>query len=206
MLQSHETNEDQMKAMLNEILEAAGSEALGPRGIEAGRTDPLAREDVERWSLSNDIDTLGALCSLLDHPKFRERIQPPLSFEKHQALLLKYWERCLLENPRGEWTDSRYEAGWNLARWFSAIWTNKAVPRQRLLEIKHLLANIYKQGHSEVRACIINATLEHLFEDRAIAMYFKDWEQDPVLATAFEQAMLWPKKGGTSPLPGAKGH
>ena len=189
-----------MGSMLDEILEAIGPEALGPGGLAAGRTDPVAREDVRRWAISDDMETLGALVSLLDSPEFRTRVQPPLSFDEHQALFLRYTERCFLENSAGDWADSRYSAGWALVGWFIALWRKEAVPRKKLLEIKRMLARLYKSGNSEVRVCIVNATLEHLFEDRGVAKYFKDWKEDPVLAQAYADAMLWSDNGGTSPL------
>lgn len=188
-----------MDTMLTEILDALGPEALGPEGLRAGRTDPIAQVNVERWASSDDIETLGALCALLDSVEFRDRIQPPISLDQHHALFLRYTERCLLEDPRGEWAASRYEAGWALARWFLALWSDEAVPRQRPLEIKQVLGRLYKAGDEELRVSIVNATLEHLFEDRSIATYFKEWEKDPLLAQAYDQAMLWSRKGGTSP-------
>jgi hypothetical protein len=160
---------------------------------------PLAGEEIRRAASSDDIETLGALCHLLDKVAFRERIEPPLSFDEHQALFLRFYERCLLEDPGGEWSGSRYEAGWSLASWFRALWNDAAVPRAKLLEIKRLLARLYKLGDRDVRICIVNATLEHLFEDRRIARWFKDWNEDPALAQAFADASLWSGKGGASP-------
>lgn len=52
----------------------------------------------------------------------------------------------------------------------------------------------------DLRTCLVNATLEHLFEDRDIAKYFKDWKNDPILAQAYADGMLWVEKGGVSPL------
>jgi hypothetical protein len=159
----------------------------------------LAGEEIRRAALSDDIETLGALCHLLDKAAFRERIEPPLSFDEHQALFLRFYERCLLEDPKGEWSGSRYEAGWSLAGWFRTLWNDAAVPRAKLFEIKRLLGRLYKEGDRDVRTCIVNATLEHLFEERRIASYFKDWTKDPLLAQAYSDASLWSRKGGASP-------
>jgi hypothetical protein len=179
--------------MLDEILEA-----LGPD--DARRTDPIARDTVRRWMSSDDLETLGALRHLLDIKEFRERIRPPLSSDEHQTLVLRYSERCILEDPRGEWADSRYEAGWALVGWFRGLWSDKTVPRQKPLGIKQMLARLYTTGDAAVRTCLVTATLEHLFEDRPIAKYFEDWKKDPILATAYADGMLWSEKGGKSPL------
>jgi hypothetical protein len=171
--------------------------AISANPADAG--GPLAGGEIRRAALSDDIETLGALCHLLDKAAFRERIDPPISFDEHQGLFLRVYERCLLEDPDGEWSDSRYEAGWSLTGWFRALWNDPAVPRAKLLEFKRLLARLYKAGDRAVRTCIVNATLERLFEDRRIASYFKDWTKDPLLAQAYADASLWSGKGGASP-------
>jgi hypothetical protein len=119
---------------------------------------PLDGEEIRRAASSDDIETLGALLHLLDKAAFRDRIEPPLCFDEHQALFLRFYERCLLEDPGGEWSGSRYEAGWSLAAWFRTLWNDSAVPRPKLLEIKRLLAKLYENGDSAVRTCIVNAT------------------------------------------------
>jgi hypothetical protein len=166
---------------------------------------PLVGAEIRRAAWSDDIETLGALCHLLDKAAFRDRIEPPLSFDEHQALFLRFYERCLLEDPGGEWSGSRYEAGWSLTAWFRTLWNDSAVPRPKLLEIKRLLATLYKNGDSAVRTCIVNATLEHLFEDRRIASYFRDWTEDVLLAEAYADASLWSGKDGKDGKDGKAG-
>jgi hypothetical protein len=46
-------------------------------------------------------------------------------------------------------------------------------------------------GDSEIRTCIVQATLEHLFENREVAEYSSDWKEHPVLSTAYREAMEW---------------
>jgi hypothetical protein len=183
----------EMSIILDEILDV-----LGPD--HARRAEPIARDTVSRRMSSDDLEALGATRHLLDIKEFRERILPPLSSDEHQAFFLRYSERCILEDPQGEWADSRYEAGWALVGWFRGLWSDKTVPRQKPLEIKQMLGRLYTTGDTAVRTCLVTATLEHLFEDRRIAKYFEDWKKDPVLATAYAEGMLWSEKGGKSPL------
>jgi hypothetical protein len=46
----------------------------------------------------------------------------------------------------------------------------------------------------------VQATLEHLFEQKDMRKFFSDWSKDEVLAVAHEEASEWYKGGGTSPL------
>jgi hypothetical protein len=50
---------------------------------------------------------------------------------------------------------------------------------------------MYKQGDSNLRNCIAQATLEHLFEQEPIREFFADWMNDEVLALAYRDASEW---------------
>ena len=66
--------------------------------------------------------------------------------------------------------------------------------------MKRWLGDPYLEGDEDLRIAIVNATLEHLFERRAIAKYFRDWKQHPVLSVAYAQGMLWSEEGGKTDL------
>jgi hypothetical protein len=50
---------------------------------------------------------------------------------------------------------------------------------------------LYKAGDAGVRDALLNAVLEHLFENRELADFFKDWLDDPALAEVYRDALLW---------------
>jgi hypothetical protein len=102
-----------------------------------------------------------------------------------------YYGRCFRENPDGEWSDSAYSAGWDLVGVFIELWDNDSVPREHLLDLKEWIAGLYKTGNAGLRTCVVNATLEHLFERKPIRKYFSDWRKDPLLAAAYGEACLW---------------
>ena len=56
------------------------------------------------------------------------------------------------------------------------------------------MGGVYKNGDDRLRTCIVTATLEHLFERKAIRKYFADWQDDATLAVAYDQACLWDEK------------
>jgi len=114
--------------------------------------------------------------------------------------VMEYFGRCLRENPDGEWSDSRYSAGGTLVNIFAGLWRDSSVPREALQELKAWLGGLYKEGSEEVRTCIVQATLEHLFEQKEIRDLFSDWMNDPVLAIAHSEASEWYQGGGSTPL------
>jgi len=85
-----------------------------------------------------------------------------------------------------------------LASWFGRLWDAREKNKRELAEIKEWLAKTYKAVDEVVKRCIVDGTLEHLFEDRKIARYFSDWQEDPVLAIAYREAMDWSERGGAS--------
>ena len=56
---------------------------------------------------------------------------------------------------------------------------------------KNWLADLYKGSPEEIRTCIVQATLEHLLEQKHFREFFADWKNDPVLRRAYEEALLW---------------
>jgi hypothetical protein len=162
------------------------------------KTDVVALSDIQRWMSSTDIEILGFTGALLDDRRFR--IEPPITLDDYTKFEKHYYERCLRENPDGEWSDSRYSAGWDLVNIFAHLWRDSSVPRPVLDDLKAWLGRLYKEGDPDIRTCIVQATLEHLFEQEQIREFFADWQDEKILAVAHEEASDWYKGGGSSPL------
>jgi hypothetical protein len=163
---------------------------IAPENAEwKAKTAVLPLGDVKRWMESGDIEVLGFTDAMIHDGRFR--VEPPLPVEDYVRWVKHYYGRCFRENPDGEWSDSSYSAGWDLVQVFISLWDNVAVPRELLLELKLWIAELYKNTDDRLRTCIVNATLEHLFERKPIRKYFSDWRNDPVLSKAYSEACLW---------------
>ena len=147
-----------------------------------------------------DINVLGAVYRFIMDSEKHRCVEPPLLYADYQRFLLSYYERCFREDPESVWADSRYTAGWDLVNWFSHIWHDTNIPCSGVVELKELLARLYREGDEKLRTCIVTATLEHLFEQKPIRRYFQDWRDDPSLGIAYQQAMEWAKDGRKTPL------
>lgn len=172
---------------------------------EEPQTAKIPLEKVKKWMSSDDLDALGALHAALSSAGSSERISPPIDFEDYFHFVRSYLERCLRENPDSEWASSRYEAGWEVARWIQGLWNDSSVRRSALAELKAWLADLYRSGDDAVRRCLVDATLEHLFEQPDFVSYFQDWTRDSVLAIAYTEACLWIDKGRRSDLDAGSG-
>jgi hypothetical protein len=156
------------------------------------KTETIALQQLLDSMKCEDIEVLGFLDGLLHDGRFR--VEPALSSAQYVDWIKHYYERCFRENPDGEWSESSYSAGWALVRVFIHLWDDETVPRELLNDLKAWLADTYKQGDSCLRTCIVNASLEHMFERKLIRKYFSDWQKDPILAVAFSEACLWDRK------------
>jgi|SRR5208337_1712163 len=158
------------------------------------KSTQISKEKVRSWLQSQDLEVLGAVHCLIMDKTIYLRIQPQLSIEDYHLFSMHYLGRCIRENPDGEWAESRYLAGGTLVNWFVHLWNDKAVPRHIVKELKDWLAKLYREGNEEIRTAIITATLEHLFEHKKIAKYFEDWRNDPILGSAYDEALGYAKK------------
>lgn len=154
----------------------------------------VPRSRVREWMRSPDLEVRGALYSMISNSERASYVKPALEFDDFYCFVLDYLEQCIEQDPDGEWADSRYLAGHQLVAWTMDFWNNKAVPREKLAEIKRRLGDLYCRGDEGVRDGVLNGVLEHLFENRQLANYFKEWASDPVLGGAYSDAQLWVKK------------
>lgn len=148
----------------------------------------ISGESIQRWIECSDLEVLGAVFKLLHKPEHYCRITPPLKFDDYRSFHLKYYARCIVENPDGTWTESRYLAAHSLVAWFKGLWDDPKIPRQALEELKGMLARLYREGDEHIRTCIVTGSLEHLFERRDILKFFDDWKHDPLLSEPYTEA------------------
>lgn len=166
---------------------------------ENPKTFPVAKARVDAWMQSSDIEVLGALYAFLTNENLT-RVTPPLTQLEMWNFCERYLERCLREDPKGQWAHSRYAAAWDIASLIGKLWANRAADRSALLRSRDWLARVYGDSESSVKEAIVNGTMEHLFENRNIKSLFEAWRDDPVLGEAYERAAEWSEKGGATDL------
>ena len=174
----------EVQSELEEVLAAR-------RRLLADPQHTVSRDQIMRWALGEDLETLGALNCLLFDPKESRRIEPNLTLAEYMEATLPYLERCLREDPQGQWADSRWSAGYLLTNWIKDVWADERF-RPQVDDFRDWLAKIYKStDEPDLRLCLVQATLEHLFEDDGLAERFARWRDDAELRAAYEEAKLW---------------
>jgi hypothetical protein len=119
---------DTLQAIINKLWIAPDNAEWTPRA------DTVSLRDVREWFKSDDIEVQGFTSALVHDARFR--IEPPLTPTEYGTLAMHYYERCLKEDPKGQWADSRYSAGSTLVNVFAALWRDSSVPRDVPKELK----------------------------------------------------------------------
>lgn len=153
---------------------------------------PISAETVRSWMRSPSVEVLGAVSHIVTYPPYWERITPPLDEEELAGFLFALYERCMREDPQGDWALSRYEATRELVGWFDAVPGDEDLGEQTfVLGLKKWLAELYRASAEDVREAIVCGALEHILEDPRWRPYFSDWHDDPALREAYLRAMEW---------------
>ena len=118
----------------------------------------VSRDLVLQWMRSDDIQVMGAVYAHCTNPDYYLKIEPTLTAEDYFGFVKNYLVRCLVENPSGEWSNTRYEAGWALAGWFRNYWNEPSYPRRFAVELRDMLASITRNGDADVRLCVSTAS------------------------------------------------
>ena len=123
---------------LNEIIDMLW---IHPENAEwTPKLESIPGVTFREWIASEDIEVLGFVYSTLDNHHFR--VEPELSLDEYLNFVRHYYERCFAENPDGEWSDSRYSAGWDLVNVLAFHWNNPQVPKSVMEDWKSWLADI----------------------------------------------------------------
>jgi hypothetical protein len=148
----------------------------------------VQRAQVIDWMRSADLEGLGALFAFITKPEYAARIAPPLTIDDFWDFLSRYLGECFRQDAEGEWAHGRYPAGWDLAKWMRTIWNDAQFTDAGRRKIKSWLADLYLSADKSLRRALVDAVLEHAFEERRIAEFFSDWAQHPTLSVAYHEA------------------
>jgi hypothetical protein len=165
---------------------------------EAPREGKIQRERVRGWMKAQELRSLGALYSFLMDSAYSQRIEPGLNFADYHQFVMRYLGRCIKEDVDDDWADSRWDAARDFVSWFRGLWKDPDVPREALRDLEKWLGELYKDGNEDIKRCIVDGALEHLFEEKDIERFFRGWKKDDVLRQAYAEALEWKQKGGDS--------
>jgi len=149
---------------------------------------------VQEWMKSDDIEVLGAVFELMNGPDHHRRITPHPVLDDYLDFNLKYYARCIQDDPEGEWCDSRYLACHSFTNWLKHLWRDEGVERQVIWRMKEFVEGIYLAGGSEIKEAVILGMLEHLLGEKEYRDLFADWETREEFSSAFRDACSLAKR------------
>ena len=156
---------------------------------EQGAFVPLPRALLASCMLSHDIHLLGAINSILDMPDYVGTISPKLEFRHILSFKMRYCERCITDDPKSEWADRRYAAGWDFGRWFLLNYNKKLFQPSDVMTMRQWLAQFYHKSGPDIRACIARTVLAEILRERDVRLLFSDWEKLSELRQALQTAL-----------------
>jgi hypothetical protein len=150
---------------------------------------PVPRTLLASCMLSHDIHLLGAINSMLEIPDYVGAISPKLEFRQILAFKMRYCERCITDDPKSEWADNRYVAGWDFGRWFLLHYNKKRFQPSDLMAMRQWLTQFYHKSPPDIRACLTRTVLAELLREREMRTLFSDWQKLSELNQALQTAL-----------------
>lgn len=155
------------------------------------KNSPINKAQVLEWMQNSELEVIAAISCYISKKDITDRITPQLNFNETFAFLLHLYARLLKENVPGEWAESRYSAGREVVGLIKSLWRNDEINTEQFDKFKKWLADLFITGDSDLKECIVNSILEHLFEEPTLLAQFEDWKNDPRLVAAYSDSLLW---------------
>ncbi|PYV54963.1 MAG: hypothetical protein DMG91_13315 [Acidobacteria bacterium] len=159
--------------------------------MDEQREGSIPKVDLIEGISGDDPELAGAVYDIITTDRLKKRIEPPLADEELENLLMPYFERCILTDPKGEWTLTRYSAAWEAQGCMLKGWDNDGGSSKSFARWKKWMERLYRAGDEAIKRAIVDGILEHLFEKKGLRQFFADWKADSELKTAYEEAQLW---------------
>jgi hypothetical protein len=162
------------------------------------REGSIPKADILAGIRGDDSELAGAIYDIVTIDQLSKRIEPPLTDEELDSLITEYFERCILADPKGERTLTRYGAAWEAQDCILDTWESEGGSSESFVRWKKWMEKLYRAGDEKIKRAIVDGILEHLFEKKGLRQSFADWKADSELKTAYDEAQLWadtqPKK------------
>ena len=155
------------------------------------REGSIPKVDIVEGISGDDPELAGAVYDIITTDRLKKRIEPPLADEELENLLIRYFERCILTDPKGEWTLTRYGAAWEAQGCMLNLWDSEGGSSKSFARWKKSLEKLYRAGDEGIKRALVDGILEHLFEEKGVRQFFADWKTDPELKIAYDEAQLW---------------
>jgi hypothetical protein len=177
-IDTQNTTDQRLRSLLRQLIRSQDGTVL-----------PLPPSLIKLCMASYDIRLLGAVNSVLDMPQDFGRVSPKLDIRSILTFKMHYCERCLTEDPKNEWADSRYTAAWDFAYWFLGQYHKSAILNADLMLIEQWLKTFFLKSTPQVQICLTRTILAEILRERKIRHLFEDWEKHPDLQRAMQSAL-----------------
>jgi hypothetical protein len=137
-------------------------------------TDSLPKVRLDWWLRSNDPDVLGAVYFAAAH--HWARIEPRTTRIEFGRLVGRVLAVALRAKGRTHFSMDKYRAARTFMGWMLECFQDRKDDPEAERSLKWavaFLAALYRKGSAKDRRCVVDGVLEHLFESKGMAEYFK---------------------------------
>jgi hypothetical protein len=110
------------------------------------REGSIPKADILAGIRSDDSELAGAIYDIVTNDKLSKRIDPPLPDEELDTLIAEYFERCILTDPKGERTLTRYGAAWEAQDCILRTWESEGGSSESFVRWKKWMEKLYRAG------------------------------------------------------------
>jgi hypothetical protein len=157
----------------------------------------VSKRRFSEWQRSDDPDVLGALYWAAAH--HWSRIDPSISRDDLERLLVRLTRATLNRPGKTMYGLTDHAAVRTYCGFMAECYKNRADPDADAclkLAVRNL-GTLYRNASVPQRRCLVDAGIEHLFEQPGMQTYFERWRRDKILAKAFYESLEWARGSHT---------
>lgn len=145
--------------------------------FESPKTIP--KEKIIQWKKSANYEVIELLLNILTESKYVDKITPKLDFYDMFPFLIDKYIELMRVGTKID-TMLPYCTAHDLKNIIEHFWDYKYIPSKEASKVKQKIKSKLEfeclNADKQYADVIINGLLEHLFDNRKIRKYFKDWE------------------------------
>lgn len=158
------------------------------------KMDKIPKEKILEWQKVEDDRITGFLVYILTERKYTKKVEPFLDFYDCYPFLLNGYIKCMQMYFDDDYFATSHMAGYELRNLIEHFWNYEYICEKEIVkirkEIKDRLAHECLKADRKYADILINGLLEHLFDNRTIKNYFKDWQKHKKLKIFYECSVV----------------
>jgi hypothetical protein len=159
----------------------------------------LERAELRRWLRATDPDVLGAVYRAVSY--HWGRIKPGFTRMQYARLLNRFVAATLVRPGKTVYAMTPSEVIRTYCGFLLECYRSSDEEAVKCMQFSvRALGGLYRRATPRMRRCIVDAGIEHLFEESGMRAHFDYWRRDRVLSRGYREALDWAQAQPPAPL------